>query len=205
MNNWERIESVIRWANMTTNYFARYIGLPRGENLYQIKKGNNGISRDVASRIVAKFPQIDKLWLLTGDGQMFSDQKVRGVQIPFYNVGVEQSITMLSKLEPESYMIVPQVGDCDLAMIYTGQARGQSLPSGTVVLLKHDEVARLKPGCEYVIITKNLVTLRKLRTITEAGDAELVAGYRTRFGNITVKIDEITDVYRVKGLVTLNE
>lgn len=55
-NNWERIEAVIKWANMTTNYFARYIGLARGENLYQIKRGNNGISFDVANRIVAKFP-----------------------------------------------------------------------------------------------------------------------------------------------------
>jgi len=41
MDNWQRIDSVIRWANMTINYFALYIGLPRGENLYQIKKGNN--------------------------------------------------------------------------------------------------------------------------------------------------------------------
>ena len=59
-NNWQRIEAVIKWANMSTNYFARHIGLARGENLYQIKRGNNGISRDVAQRIVAKFPQIDK-------------------------------------------------------------------------------------------------------------------------------------------------
>ena len=44
----KRIESIIRWANMTTNYFARYIGAaPRRKNLYQIKRGNNGISRDV--------------------------------------------------------------------------------------------------------------------------------------------------------------
>ncbi len=41
LNNWERMEAVIRWANMSTNYFARYIGLARGENLYQIKRGNN--------------------------------------------------------------------------------------------------------------------------------------------------------------------
>ncbi len=47
-NNWQRMESVIQWANMTTNYFARHIGLSRGENLYQIKRGNNGISIDVA-------------------------------------------------------------------------------------------------------------------------------------------------------------
>lgn len=38
MDNWQRIDSVIRWANMTINYFALYIGLPRGENLYQIKR-----------------------------------------------------------------------------------------------------------------------------------------------------------------------
>ena len=51
-NNWQRIEAVIKWANMSTNYFARHIGLARGENLYQIKRGNNGISLDVADRIV---------------------------------------------------------------------------------------------------------------------------------------------------------
>ena len=74
-NNWQRIEAVIKWANMSTNYFARHIGLARGENLYQIKRGNNGISFDVADRIVAKFPQVDKLWLLTGEGQMFADEE----------------------------------------------------------------------------------------------------------------------------------
>ena len=69
-NNWQRIEAIIKWANMSTNYFARHIWHARGENLYQIKRGNNGISLDVADRIVSKFPQVDKLWLLTGEGQM---------------------------------------------------------------------------------------------------------------------------------------
>ena len=27
-------------------------------------------------RIVSKFPQVDKLWLLTGEGQMFADGKI---------------------------------------------------------------------------------------------------------------------------------
>lgn len=68
MDNWQRIDSVIRWANMTINYFALYIGLPRGENLYQIKKGNNGISRNLADKIVTKFPEVSLAWLLTGEG-----------------------------------------------------------------------------------------------------------------------------------------
>ena len=63
---------VIRWSGMSTNAFARHIGLARGENLYQIKRGNNGVSLDVANRIVAKFPEVSKLWLLTGDGPMLN-------------------------------------------------------------------------------------------------------------------------------------
>ena len=80
MDNWQRIDSVIRWANMTINCFALYIGLPRGENLYQIKKGNNGISRNLAYKIVTKFPEVSLAWLLTGEGQMFVDEKLCGVR-----------------------------------------------------------------------------------------------------------------------------
>ncbi len=57
---------------MTVNYFARYIGLTRGENLYRIKRGDNGISRDLADRIVSVFPEIDRVWLLTGVGRMLT-------------------------------------------------------------------------------------------------------------------------------------
>ena len=153
-NNWQRIEAVIKWANMSTNYFARYIGLARGENLYQIKRGNNGISLDVADRIVSKFPQIDKLWLLTGEGQMFADERLRGSQIPFYDVDVEQGIGILDRLEPSSNLIVPPAGDCDLAMSYAGRAMGACLPPGTVVLLKAVDRDAIIPGEEYVIVSQ---------------------------------------------------
>ena len=46
---WKRIEAVIKMSRMTTNAFARHIGLARGENLYQIKRGNNGVSLDLAT------------------------------------------------------------------------------------------------------------------------------------------------------------
>lgn len=69
-DEWHRISQVVLLSGKTVNAFAKYIGLTRGENLYQIKRGNNGISKDVADRICAKFPQVSKLWLLTGEGQM---------------------------------------------------------------------------------------------------------------------------------------
>lgn len=86
--NWQRIEAVIKYSGKTTNGFAKHIGLPRGENLYQIKRGNNGISLDVASRICHFFPEIDKLWILTGDGQMFSGDAPTG---PWSNTAAPNS------------------------------------------------------------------------------------------------------------------
>lgn len=74
IDDWKRIELVIRRSGRSTNAFAKLIGLPRGENLYQIKRGNNGMSRELAERICGKFPEISKLWLMTGDGKMLNDE-----------------------------------------------------------------------------------------------------------------------------------
>lgn len=203
-NNWQRIEAVIKWANMSTNYFARYIGLARGENLYQIKRGNNGISMDVADRIVTKFPQVDKLWLLTGEGQMFVDQSLRGAQIPFYNVDVEEGIGHLDNLEAESTLVVPPVGECDLAMRYLGRAMGNSVPSGTVVLLRKSERDAIIPGEEYVIVSRKIVTLRIVRTIEGEEKLRLVAGDREQYDDIILYNSDIQAVYKVKGKLIVN-
>lgn len=203
-SNWQRVEAVIKWANMTTNYFARYIGLARGENLYQIKRGNNGISLDVANRIVAKFPQVDKLWLLTGEGQMFSDVKLRGIQIPYYHVEVEQSIAELERLEPDSYLVVPPAGDCDLAMNYTGHAMGHTIPSGTIVLLKAIDRDAIIPGSECVIVGRKIVTLRTVRVVPDENKVRLVAGDRENYDDIVLDVSDITAVYKVKGMLIIN-
>nr|WP_290539702.1 hypothetical protein [Alistipes sp.] len=189
---------------MSTNYFARYIGLARGENLYQIKRGNNGISLDVAERIVGKFPRIDKLWLLTGEGQMFSGEQMRGVQIPYYSTDVEQGIARLDRLDAESNLIVPPVGECDLAMCYTGRAMGNIVPPGTVVLLKAVDRDAIIPGGEYVIVCRKIVTLRIVRAADEEGKVRLVAGDRDNFDDIILKVSDIVSVYKVKGKLIIN-
>lgn len=203
-NNWLRVEAVIKWANMSTNYFARYIGLARGENLYQIKRGNNGISFDVADRIVAKFPQIDKLWLLTGEGQMFADTMARGAQIPFYRVDPEQSIRQLAELEPESNLLVPMVGSCDCAMCYTGRAMGSVVPPGTIVLLKAVELDAIIPGGEYVIVGRKIVTLRIVRAVEGEEKLRLVAGDREHYDDILLNFSDVVSVYKVNGKLIIN-
>ncbi len=67
--DWQRIQKLIEYSGeKSVTAFAHRIGLKRGENLYQIKRGNNKISRELAEKIVECFPEIAKSWLLTGEG-----------------------------------------------------------------------------------------------------------------------------------------
>lgn len=76
---WTRLKLVIDRSGKSVNEFAHLIGLPRGENLYQIKRGNNGISIDVAMRINCLYPRYSISWLMCGqkDAEPVSDCAVR--------------------------------------------------------------------------------------------------------------------------------
>lgn len=203
-DNWNRIHAVIKWAGMTTNFFAHYIGLSCGENLYQIKRGNNGISKDVAERVVNKFPDINKAWLLTGEGSMFANDASSASQIPFYNVDVESALREESLGEPTFNMFIPQIKKCDLAMIYNGHAMGKTTPAGTILFLKKSAIDAIIPGGEYVVLSTNFTTLRKIRKTRVSDMLTLVAGDRKSFDDIEIAKSEILSLYHVVGKLTVN-
>lgn len=188
---------------MTTNFFAHHIGLPCGENLYQIKRGNNGISRDVAERIVIKFPDISKAWLLTGEGSMFANESSVASQIPYYGVEVETALAGGGLGVPDFQMFVPQVGDCDFAMVYNGRAMGRVTPSGTILFLKKCATDAIIPGDEYVVVATKFTALRKIRKAKMASCITLVAGDRKSYDDIELDVNELRELYHVVGKLTI--
>ncbi len=203
----QRLESVVKWANMTTNYFARYIGLSRGENLYQILRGNNGISQKTASLIREKFPEINTVWLLTGDGEMLQGSDHAKASKPMYNLGVEQSIRDIDSLEASEQLLLPSNIDFDLGMLYLGRAMGERTPTNSVVLLKKILPEMIIPGDECVIVTKNIVLLRIAKvddTLTDSPRIRLVAIDHEFFGDVVVEKGDIEAAYVVKGKILTN-
>ena len=194
---WERLEQVIRWANMTANSFGRHIGLARSESLYQIKAGRFGISHNLARRITEKFPEISSGWLLSGEGTMLNDSNP--VQtIPYYDLDISACRSLGSELlRPSSMLHLPVVEQCDCAFRSFDVAINAEIMAGSIVFLQKIDAKAIIPGRYYVIVAPNYVLLRKVRFASESHTELLLEATENDPNAISIAEKKIESVYRV--------
>lgn len=206
MTNWERLEQVITWAGLSTNAFAMAIGLKRAENLYQIKKGNNAISQNLAAKITRQYPAISKSWLLTGEGSMLADQvKSSGKKIPFYDSGFAGlPVDERSKApEPLYYIDVPSIIDADFAVICVGSSMQPEIPSGSIVTLKEVSKDLILPGEIYFVVTDTYSTIKSIRTLEDdPSKFRLIPKNTKEYDEAIVPRDAILRLFLVKGIIS---
>ena len=75
-----RIEILMRHLGMNARKLAMSVGVSP-QTIYDIQKGKHGISKDLAEKISAKYLNVSRLWLLTGEGEMLSKEN----RIPLYD------------------------------------------------------------------------------------------------------------------------
>ncbi len=205
LDNWQRLEQVIKWTGLSVNSFALTIGLKRSENLYQIKKGNNGISRDLAGLIAKKYPTISRGWLLSGEGTMFLDlrQPPSTGGVPYYAMDALEAVREnAAKSEPRFMIHIPLFADCDLAALCLGAAMQPDIPAGGIVMLKETELASLVPGETYLVFSP---VFNGIRTIRLSGTPErllLTPRNTVEYDPIEIGADQITGLYQVRGVIT---
>lgn len=211
MTDWQRLEQVIRWTGLSTNAFAFSIGLKRSENLYQIKRGNNRISKDLADRIVRRYPVFDRSWLLTGEGRMaISADSLRpdpyAGSIPFYRVDAlrlaSDPAAVLSG-EPDSYLSIPGFGDCDLAALCTGDRMAPEIPAGSIVALRSvDPRGPVLPGEIYLLVSNEYVRMGYIRPDRKIADGLwLDPPEESDEDSVGIRRDRIRRLYLVLGIV----
>lgn len=75
MDTSERLKRVIDYSGLTASSFSKAIQTKTKQAVYDILQGRtHSISNSVASKIVARFPEISETWLLTGNGDMFRER-----------------------------------------------------------------------------------------------------------------------------------
>ncbi len=201
LNNWQRIERVVKWTGLSVNSFAHSVGLSRGENLYQIKRGNNGISRELAGMIAAKYPQISRAWLLTGEGDMFIDETVKRVSIPFYDADIEKYVAAPARFTSRGYISLPTVEDADFGAVYPGRAMGEAVPAGSTVLVRRVSPENLIPGGDYVVVTEGFTTLRRVRRDAGTDILRLLPVDTANFDEMQISAADVKELYLVRAVV----
>lgn len=202
MTDWQRLEQVIKWTGLSTNAFAAGIGLKRSENLYQIKRGNNSISKNLAELITRKYPFVNRAWLLTGEGDMFAENEKRE-GIPYYKKDVLRLVCETAGCDADDYIRMPGFGECDFAAPVTGDAMAPEVPAGaTVVLEQVDPLAPVLSGEIYVAVTSAFALLRYVKPDPEIRDALwLTAPAGAGSEPVRVLREHLIRLYLVKGIV----
>ncbi|MDR2912171.1 MAG: hypothetical protein LBV38_02565 [Alistipes sp.] len=201
LNNWQRIERVVRWTGLSVNSFALSVGLSRGENLYQIKRGNNGVSRELAAMIAAKYPQISRAWLLTGEGDMFTDESAKRVSIPFFDVDVEKYVASPARFASRGYISLPTVEDAEFGAMYNGRAMGGEIPAGSMVLMKRVGIEGLIPGGDYVVVGEEFTMLRRVRREADSQVLRLLPLDADNFDEVRISVSDVKELYSVCAIV----
>ncbi len=207
MDNWSRLEEIIKWAGLSTHSFAMRIGLNRSENLYQIKRGRNGISSELADRIIKFFPEIDRRWILSGEGYMFNAEPVCYEEakegIPFYSGDMEEIITGFREMTPQSYIKLPIICDCDLGLTMSGDSMTPDIDPGAIIILKQVDTQYISYGERYLVVTDRNILLREIHPVEETGKLMLVPANRVKYDSQAISAKSIKHLFLLRGIITV--
>lgn len=201
MSDWTRLDQVIQYFGLNVNSFAREIGLNRAERLYQIKKGNYAISKNLASTIVGRFPEVNESWLLTGEGQMLSSV-ADPAKIPLYNIGLDAFDPDLSTLAVTDELEIPILAGSDFAFVNPGEAMSPEIGNGSVVFVKKVEKEAVVFGDIYLVLSSRMNVVRYIRGLDDKS-WRLVAKNAANFDDIILNIADVKAVYKVKGVLSM--
>lgn len=199
---WDRLAIVINESGMTMHSFAKHIGLPRSETIYQIKRGQIGISKHVADAVVEHFPEYSSIWLQSGYGTMLANPSKERGYIPYYNCKISQ-LRNIRDMDVDDFFYLPIVPDFDFAVPYIGEEMAPEIPNGTILILKQIDMRSVMFGNTYVIYTAHIAVLRTVRSTEEVNRLRLVAANSEKFDDLYINRSDVSGVFAIMGKISL--
>lgn len=98
---------LLDYSKLNAKQFSEKLGMKRGQAIYDIISGKTKrISEKLANQIISEFPEINRTWLLTGEGEMLKNTSavaenhsisIAGEEIKEnkINVNADETIAML--------------------------------------------------------------------------------------------------------------
>lgn len=207
----ERVKTYCSTKGISVSRFERWAGLSNG--YFNQVKGTPSI--DKLSKITAAFPDLNKYWLIYGEGEMLKSDSVSlkepadGTGVPFYDIDVTCGITESFadvREEPQFRINYAPLNDCDAAFPVYGDSMEPDFYAGDVVMVREiHNVDSMLWGEPYLIITNaacdNLRTIKNVYLSDDRRSFILRASNPRYNGDTIVARENVLKIFLIKGKI----
>lgn len=189
-------------------HFADLTGVQTGY-LSEVLSGKRNLTERFAHKIITAFPQIDKNWLLTGEGSMLKEEnqdvdtfeqeeEYYTYLLPVSAEGGSLSGFADSVALRDCERIISPISGADFAISVHGDSMAPEYPNGSKVIIKRvNERAFIEWGKAYVLDTCNGVVIKKLMPSSKGEEYVSCVSVNPDYPPFDVCLEDVYRVYRV--------
>ncbi len=215
----QKIESLLNYLNINAKVFSEELGYERPQIIYDILKGKTRrISEDLTNKITSVYTEVNRVWLLTGEGEMLkseNDDTERAKRTPVYDAETTGGNTGLVSSSSENANLVGYVDsgswfeNKETAIIrHVGDSMVE-YPNGCWLAVKKVLNPRLLvPGRNYVIETDEFRVTKRIQKGSEKGYIKLYSTNQERYEDgqlihepFEIHLSDVRRIFSVLGYV----
>lgn len=204
----ERFDKYMKTKGLNDNKVTNDLGLSIG-TLGKSRKENRDLSEKNIEKILNFYTDLNRTWLLTGEGSMFATEPslagfnemefTRVPLLPISAQGGSLNDFVVSVSLQDCEKIISPINGADIAITISGDSMADEYPNGSIVLAKRiNERAFIDWGKVYVLDTCNGVVVKTL-TPSEKEDCIRCVSINPDpiYAPFEVALNDIYGVYRV--------
>ena len=211
MRRIDRFDKYMSSKGLNDNKVTLQLGLTVGL-IGKSRKEGRDLSDKVVEKILNFYTDLNRVWLLTGEGEMLRSGQVQtqeqaGTGVPFYDIDVTCGITESFadvREEPQFRINYAPLNDCDAAFPVYGDSMEPDFYAGDVVLVRElHNVDSMLWGEPYLIITNaacdNLRTIKNVYLSDDRRSFILRASNPRYNGDTIVARENVLKIFLIKG------
>lgn len=209
MRRIDRFDIYMKNSGLNDNKVTLQLGLTVGL-IGKSRKEGRDLSDKVVEKILNFYTDLNRVWLLTGEGEMTNDKPaIRTSHSIRYWVDVDATaggVTVFDDMITKSYidLSIPEFRDCTDAVNLYGDSMAPLYKSGQIIILKEWTESFIDFGNVYLIVTKS--GNRMVKYLRKGTDRQhvLCVSENKDFDSFEIEIGDILRLYLVKGSVQKN-
>lgn len=210
----ERFNKYMKLKGLNDNQVTNECGLSQGL-LGQARTGKSDLGAKSIDKILNVYQDLNKVWLLTGEGNMLSstsnaqpqpsvknervadDEAYKVPLVPVSALAGSLNDFSLSVKRDDCETVISPIKDIDMAIKISGDSMEPEYPSDSQVFVKKiNERAFLEWGRVYVLNTCNGIVIKRLMP-TNDPNTVLCESINPKYPPFEVNLENVNGVYRV--------